>query len=151
MCNISCILIWSAINGEILMSLLSLLALKMLDWRQFFKSSFPFPSQVVIVTGNQVICNLERYFQNAHEFRPERWLRGTKDYKKVHPFLTLPFGYGPRACIGRRLAEQNLLVLLLRVCPISISLYTSHCYEVFQFSSAVHNMPKADKKKKYVW
>lgn len=54
---------------------------------------------------------LERNFSRAREFVPERWLDGS-----VNPdYASLPFGSGARACIGRRIAEMSLTVLLARV------------------------------------
>lgn len=69
----------------------------------------------MVVTQNQITCRLKEYFQNPNEFLPERWLRNMKDYKSVHPYLLLPFGHGPRSCIARRLAEQNMLIVILKV------------------------------------
>lgn len=55
----------------------------------------------------QTIINLEFYstgisekhFKDALEYKPERWLRENK--KEIHPFSILPFGHGPRMCIGK--------------------------------------------------
>lgn len=51
------------------------------------------------------------------QFKPERWLKEEKGKfnDRVNPYLVLPFGHGMRACIARRLAEQNMLVLMIRV------------------------------------
>ena len=69
-----------------------------------------------MVTQNQVSCRLPEYFDKPDSFIPERWLRDSEGREKsVHPYLVLPFGHGPRSCIARRLVEQNLQILLLRV------------------------------------
>lgn len=48
---------------------------------------------------------------------PERWLKSSDATSKVqtNPYLVLPFSHGMRSCIARRFAEQNMLVLMLRV------------------------------------
>ncbi|XP_055535254.1 cytochrome P450 302a1, mitochondrial [Wyeomyia smithii] len=74
---------------------------------------FHVPKSTVVVTQNLVSCRLERYFNNPTRFSPDRWMRATKE--PVHPHLVLPFGHGMRSCIARRMAEQNMLVLLLRL------------------------------------
>ncbi|XP_018324597.2 cytochrome P450 302a1, mitochondrial-like [Agrilus planipennis] len=78
-------------------------------------SGYHVPKQTVVVSQNQVSCRFEEYFENPNEFKPERWLRSYEAYKSVHPFLVLPFGHGPRSCIARWLAEQNIRILLLKL------------------------------------
>ncbi|CAL7949211.1 unnamed protein product [Xylocopa violacea] len=81
------------------------------------------PKGTVVVTQNQIISRLPEYFDKPDTFIPERWLREHSESnikvnygKSVHPFVVLPFGHGPRSCIARRFAEQNMQVLLLRLC-----------------------------------
>ncbi|XP_053674492.1 cytochrome P450 302a1, mitochondrial [Anopheles nili] len=71
------------------------------------------PRGTVVVTQNMISCRQEAYFREPYSFRPERWMRETKE--PVSPHLVLPFGHGMRSCIARRLAEQSMLVLLLRL------------------------------------
>lgn len=70
-----------------------------------------------MVTQNFVACRLACNFVEPEQFIPERWLKEEKIKFNAHvnPYLVLPFGHGMRACIARRLAEQNILVLMIRV------------------------------------
>lgn len=71
--------------------------------------------QTVIVTQNMVASRLSQYVKDPMQFKPQRWLRNSPHYESIHPFLSLPFGFGPRSCIARRLAEQNMTITLIRV------------------------------------
>ena len=43
----------------------------------------------------------EKYFKDPLAFRPDRWLRETQgDDAASREFFKLPFGFGPRMCIG---------------------------------------------------
>lgn len=59
-----------------------------------------------------VACRQSHHFPDPLCFLPDRWLQ---QRNALNPYLVLPFGHGMRACIARRLAEQNMHVLLLRV------------------------------------
>lgn len=61
-----------------------------------------------------VACRLSKHFIDADKFIPERWLRDGNRLP-INPYLVLPFGHGMRACIARRLAEQSMIVLMIRV------------------------------------
>lgn len=52
------------------------------------------------------------FFPNPDQFDPHRW---SKKAKEIHPFAAIPFGFGPRSCYGRRIAELELHLLLVRV------------------------------------
>ena len=55
-------------------------------------------AQTVIVYSNYLSGRSEELFKFPLEYRPERWLN--EDLGKIHPFASLPFGVGPRMCIG---------------------------------------------------
>lgn len=82
-----------------------------------------------------VVSNLEEYFPEPERFLPERWLKrgemGDQSScphagQKIHPFVSLPFGYGRRMCIGRRFAENEIHILIAKVFYIyfKINAYT---------------------------
>ena len=40
-------------------------------------------------------------FDDPQQYKPERWLRDDTQRSLYHPFASLPFGFGPRMCIGK--------------------------------------------------
>ena len=87
-----------------------------------FKSLFLLQTDIFL--GSTVICRRPEYFDEPDIFKPERWLRKQKDditaentnrMSLSHRFAVLPFGYGPRMCIGRRFAEQEVWLGLIKV------------------------------------
>ncbi|XP_071344993.1 cytochrome P450 27C1 [Trachinotus anak] len=53
-------------------------------------------------------------FADAIDFQPDRWIRkDTTD--RVDNFGSIPFGYGIRSCIGRRIAELEMHLALARL------------------------------------
>lgn len=55
----------------------------------------------------------EAQFPRHSEFIPERWLRH-RPLGQIHPCAIIPFSHGTRMCVGRRIAEQELYVLVAR-------------------------------------
>lgn len=82
-------------------------------------TAFLFTMQTEIHTSHLCISTqTNKYFPKADEFIPERWLRsldGEMSYKKVHPFVTMPFGFGLRSCVGKRFAVLEMEILLAKV------------------------------------
>ncbi|NP_001036953.1 cytochrome P450 302A1 [Bombyx mori] len=76
---------------------------------------YSIPKGTVIVTQNMTSSRLPQFIRDPLTFKPERWMRGSPQYETIHPFLSLPFGHGPRSCIARRLAEQNICIILMRL------------------------------------
>ncbi|XP_023292296.2 probable cytochrome P450 12d1 proximal, mitochondrial [Lucilia cuprina] len=75
-----------------------------------------------IPKGSNVVLNFncllkdEAFFPQPDKFLPERWLRDENNKKdKLDPFSYLPFGVGPRICVGKRLAELEMEVVLLKL------------------------------------
>ncbi|XP_011869168.1 PREDICTED: cytochrome P450 9e2-like [Vollenhovia emeryi] len=51
-----------------------------------------------------------QYFPNPDKFDPERFSEENKD--KIVPYTYLPFGHGPRKCIGNRFALMETKILI---------------------------------------
>ncbi|XP_053964586.1 probable cytochrome P450 12b2, mitochondrial [Anastrepha ludens] len=90
--------------------------------RDLVLSGYKVPKGTGVNMRNMEVCNSEKFFPRCSEYIPERWLKMPKnvarpvdDAKSQNPFVYLPFGFGPRTCIGRRLAELELEVLLARM------------------------------------
>jgi len=71
--------------------------------------------QTTIAMPFLMLSNLEKYYPQADKFIPERWIKEDPQYNKAHPFVTMPFGFGPRMCIGRRFAELEIETLVTKV------------------------------------
>ncbi|NXS15281.1 CP27B protein, partial [Mystacornis crossleyi] len=85
--------------------------------------------QTLITLCHYATSRDSRFFPAPDAFCPERWLRhgDTGDTPgdpgdtpghppgPGHPFASLPFGLGPRSCVGRRLAELQLHMALAQV------------------------------------
>ncbi len=54
----------------------------------------------------------ERYWDEPEEFRPARF---GPESERVPPFTYIPFGGGPRVCIGATFAQIEAKVVLARI------------------------------------
>lgn len=82
-------------------------------------AGYQIPEGVQIVFQHYVISNLEKYFTDADQFLPERWLKQQDGlcvhHQTVHRFASLPFGYGRRMCLGRRFADLEIQTIIAKV------------------------------------
>ncbi|XP_056409337.1 thromboxane-A synthase [Hyla sarda] len=71
------------------------------------------PAGTVLEIPIGCMQNDPHYWAEPEAFRPERFTAEEK--QKRHPFLYLPFGAGPRSCIGMRLAILEAKITLYRI------------------------------------
>ncbi|KAH8243067.1 hypothetical protein KR032_004291 [Drosophila birchii] len=98
----------------------------------------------------------DEYFPQASEFLPERWLRTPKnaqskcpanELKSKNPFVFLPFGFGPRMCVGKRIVEMELelgIARIIRNFKVEFNYPTENA-----FKSALINLPNIPLKFKF--
>ena len=68
-----------------------------------------FPQGTVLsVPAYTIHHSKEIWGSDADEFRPERWEKVTEQQKAAF----IPFSYGPRACVGRNVAEMELALIV---------------------------------------
>ncbi|NXF01266.1 CP3A9 protein, partial [Smithornis capensis] len=68
------------------------------------------PKGTVVTIPPYVLHRNPEYWPNPEEFRPERFSKENKE--SIDPYTYLPFGAGPRNCIGMRFALLTLKVAI---------------------------------------
>ncbi|XP_068882227.1 cholesterol side-chain cleavage enzyme, mitochondrial [Aphelocoma coerulescens] len=68
------------------------------------------PPKTLVQVGLYAMGRDAAVFPKPEQFRPQRWLAaGPK------PFQGLSFGFGPRQCLGRRIAELEMQLFLMHI------------------------------------
>ena len=74
---------------------------------------YPIPRGTEVIISSYVMHHLARYFEDPDEFRPERF---TAEFEESLPrFAYMPFGGGPRVCIGNSFAMMETQLILAMV------------------------------------
>ena len=75
------------------------------------------PKNVMVIAQTQAICRDHEIFEQADDFKPERWAEYRRRPRPDRPsaFAWLPFGFGPRTCMGKRLVNLQVCTLVARM------------------------------------
>jgi len=71
------------------------------------------PAGMTIFIAPWVLHRDSRHFDDANEFRPDRWAGDLA--KRLPRFAYMPFGGGPRVCIGNRFAMMEAVLILATI------------------------------------
>ncbi|XP_017890644.1 probable cytochrome P450 12a5, mitochondrial [Ceratina calcarata] len=74
---------------------------------------YTIPKGTFVIMANQITSQREENFEDPTKFRPERWL--VSGAKEDVEFSYLPFGYGARSCLGKRMAETEMMLLTAKL------------------------------------
>lgn len=94
---------------------------------------YPFAClQSDLFMANNLLQTSDAYFAESDRFVPERWLRtdADADLKCRNPFVYLPFGFGPRMCVGKRFAEMEIQILAARYVKAHTRIQLYRCTNV---------------------
>ena len=67
--------------------------------------------QTLVVSCNSLMSQSMDYFDEPDKFIPERWNKNKED--SIHPFASLPFGFGQRGCYGNVMACMHTTIAIM--------------------------------------
>ena len=80
---------------------------------EFELGGYQIPAGASLCLPQYIIHRDNRWYDNPTKFRPERWT--TEFYRQLSPFAYVPFGAGPRRCIGEGFAWMEAKLVLATV------------------------------------
>eukprot|EP00794_Sanderia_malayensis_P010288 gene10288-11347_t len=99
------------------------------------------PAGTQIHMMNHAMARREDLFEKADSFIPHRWLRDDNGLN-LDPYASLPFGYGVRMCLGRRLAELEMQILLVKILQnFNLKISTDHVVTKYLRGLTIPNKP----------
>nr|XP_061825440.1 cholesterol side-chain cleavage enzyme, mitochondrial-like [Nerophis lumbriciformis] len=72
--------------------------------------NYQVPAGTLVQLGLYAMGRDPKVFCRPEQYQPSRWLR-----TQTHYFRSLSFGFGPRQCIGRRIAETEMQIFLIHM------------------------------------
>ncbi|TDG46883.1 hypothetical protein AWZ03_006767 [Drosophila navojoa] len=124
--------------------------------RDCILSGYRVPAGTFVSMIPLICLKNDQYFPRASEYLPERWMRSetsaegkcpANSLKITNPFVFLPFGFGPRMCVGKRIVDMEIelgICRLLRNFKIEFNHSTENA-----FRSVLINKPNIPLKFKF--
>jgi cytochrome P450 len=88
------------------------------------------PAGSFIAVSPYVTHRHPEYWENPEAFNPQRF--APERFNKIHHYAYIPFGGGPRICIGHNFAEMEALTIVAMVAQAyQLKLVPSHPVEMY--------------------
>lgn len=102
-------------------------------------SGYVVPAGVPMFVDGFVSGRAEENFSRPEQYLPERWLKTDQEILPHDGYASLPFSFGPRMCLGRRIAELQICTLIAK---ILLKYSVEYPRENIEFHGQFINVPK---------